>query len=201
MWLGRPGINYKLSLIHRAYTDKRAVQAAYHLCMRAGGTIGYWKLLKILYIADRFSFEKRNYPITFDRLCSMEKGPLTSGIYDRIKPIVGVNFDEIEQHWAETFTSSGRWALAARIDPGTDELSQNDIALLDEAYDFWKSFPNQEAFEDWLHNLPEYENPGKSSKPIRIPSLLKALGMNKDDIKECIDELLVDVSLQEMSTL
>jgi len=192
----------KLSLIHGAYTDKKAVQAAYHLIEKAGGTIDYILLLKILYVADRFSFERRHFPITFDRLCNMQMGPLGSGIYDRIKPFVGMLPGPPEEHWDQNLTNKGRYKLTIKRNPGSDELSENDLALLDEAYVFCKKYKTIKALDKYyLHKLPEYRDPGNSSTPITITSLLKAIGLDSEEISECLDELLVDASLQETSLI
>ena len=192
--------NNSSQAIHSAYTEKKAVQAAYHVCRFAGGTIDFQRLLKILYLADRISLEQRGRPITFDLLCNMDQGPLPSTIYDRFKPLIHRN-SSIPQHpeWSRAFSKQGVFNLRACEDPGVDCLSRNNLRILEEAYLFAQQYRIKDDLEKYLHSLPEYVDPTGSSLPISYRTILENFGYSKDEIDNRLSELAFDAQLQKLS--
>lgn len=189
--------------IHQAYSDKRAVQAAFYLCKKSEGRIHYVWLLKMLYLADRISLVAKGRPITYDWLCSLDNGPLPSTIYNRIKPLVFSDSHEpLIPDWAEAFQAHGRFFLDAVNDPGVDLLSVNNLKVLDEAFEIAASFDGDwPKFKRYLHRLPEYSDPSGSMIPINYEDILQATNFSEYDIKRCLTELEFDAKLQQLSSL
>lgn len=57
------------------FDERRAAQAASILLDRAGGSMDYLKLVKLLYLADRVALIETESPITGDHYASMKHGP------------------------------------------------------------------------------------------------------------------------------
>ena len=64
---------------------ERALQASAYLLRLDGKRMGYLRLLKLLYIADREWLAETGESITGDRAYAMKYGPVLSNIYDLIK--------------------------------------------------------------------------------------------------------------------
>ena len=191
------------STIHQAYSDKRAVQAAFYLCKKSEGRIHYVWLLKMLYLADRISLAAKGRPITYDWLCCLDNGPLPSTIYNRIKPLVFSDSREpLIPEWAEAFQAYGKYFLDAVNDPGISFLSLNNLKALDEAFEIAASFNGDwPKFKKYLHRLPEYSYPDGSMIPINYEDILQANNFSDEDIQLCLTELAFDVKLQKLSSL
>jgi hypothetical protein len=87
--------------------------------------------------------------------------------------------------WAEFISQADEETNRVSLthDPGHDELSRAEIAILQRVYAKFKNCTWQ-RMRDFCHGLPEYEDVGKSSKPLPTERILKALGRTQDDIKE-----------------
>jgi uncharacterized phage-associated protein len=129
------------------------------------------RLLKLLYIADRESLRRTGRPITGDRACAMEHGPVLSTVYDCIKGSCGSL-----PAWERFFASDGI-EVHMKEAPGVEELSRYEIETLQEVsrqranVDEWQIVEETHAFPEWQEN-----NPGKSSKPIPFEAILAAVG-------------------------
>ena len=66
-------------------------------------------------------------------------------------------------------------------DISSDELSQAQIDLIN---DVFKEFGNKSfgQLKNYLHSLPEFDDPGGSSNPIDWNTLLKATGWSDEDL-------------------
>src|SRR4051812_40017770 len=68
-----------------SFKFEKALQSAAYLLKRFGGRVGYYELLKTLYMADREAIAERGTPITTDTHVAMPKGPTLSITYNCIK--------------------------------------------------------------------------------------------------------------------
>jgi hypothetical protein len=74
-------------------------------------------------------------------------------------------------------------------DPGTDELSQDEMALLRETFEKYKDFTFGQM-KDYCHTLPEYDDSvGKGSKPISIAKMFQILG-RQEQLLSIADSIL-----------
>jgi hypothetical protein len=63
----------------------KSISATGYLIEQAGGCEDMFMLLKKVYFADRSALIGWGQSITGDRLASLEKGPVVSGIYNLLK--------------------------------------------------------------------------------------------------------------------
>lgn len=128
---------------------KAAQAAAVLLDSERSRQMAYYRLLKLLYLADREHLKATGRPIVGGRLVAMNKGPLHSAVYDLIK----------KQHpsypeWSHCFRVEGR-NIEMLDNPGNMDLSRREIQTLREVADRFADRDDDELGVI-THNLPEY---------------------------------------------
>ena len=146
------------------FDAKKAAHVAAYFALKSGGSINVLKLSKLLYLAERESMRLYGEPMFYDRLVSMDHGPVTSITLNLI------NGDTQSPMWSEVIAPRRNYSVKART--GTvverlDQLSKADISILDGLWRRFKSF-DQYRLRDWTHNnCPEWKDPNGSSVSIR----------------------------------
>lgn len=172
------------------FSEEKAAEVAAYFLIRAqeiAENITILKLMKLMYLAERSSYERFGFPIIGDALVSMRNGPVLSATLDLI------NFGS-QGAWDNMIAErSGRdMALKENISISVDdlrELSDSDIDILDS---IWRQFGGMSAYRlrDFTHdsnNCPEWEDPDGSSIPITLETLLSKLGYSAIDVGKIID--------------
>ncbi len=162
------------------FSEEKAADAAAEVIRLEGGHPDMIRVVKLLYLADRKSLERRDRPITGDSFCSMRNGLVVSRIYDLLKPdnpFRGKAWDRRIRREHNTL---------AVVDPdGFLALSQEDLDIIAEVVMEHRDKGTWELCE-WTHDLPEWENPGASSLPVQIESLLAHLGKTPEQVEEIV---------------
>ncbi len=169
------------------FNERKALAAATYLLGRNGGTMNYMRLLKLLYFADRMSFQEYGRPITGDRYVAMKKGPVLSMVYDRIK--AGEWGGLIRTHGYDVNLVDGEF---------TDPLSEAEISILDEVTRTFRTLDHWNL-SDLSHDLPEWkETPNKTNGDIPVESILRTLGKKSVDIREIREEAREESFFEEV---
>jgi uncharacterized phage-associated protein len=164
--------------------DKTSQMAARYLKM-AGGRMQYILLLKLLYLADKQMLVRWGKPITYDKWCSMKCGPVLSATYDLIKEDRTGGNDTL---WSRFIRTEGNDVVLIN-DPGDDDLSRAEDAILQSVYkergkdNVWK------LIEELHKELPEWEDPGLGSKPIQYQTVLAFEGLSEEEITDILDNI------------
>jgi hypothetical protein len=165
----------------------KLVQIVNYVLAKYDYKLNYTKLIKLLYIADRESLRRWDFAISGDKYCSMEQGPVLSGLYDFIRDRNDVN----QTQWNIFFFKNG-YDLVSRIkkECSYDELSEAETEILDE-------IDNQFHDKDWkylvnevVHRFPEWDKNAqinKTSYPLNKETVLKNLGKSEEEIKSIIE--------------
>ncbi|MCO6524983.1 MAG: SocA family protein [Candidatus Schmidhempelia sp.] len=172
------------------FDERKSAQASAYLLTKAGGSMYHIKLIKLLYLADRLSFELYNYPITGDDYYSMKYGPVLSHIYANVN-----NYACCSSVWAEYISDKDNHQVSL-INPKNnsiedlDELSESDIEVLDLIY---RQFGTWDRWDlvDYCHkpeNIPEWKNIDTGSEKIELLLLLSHLGKSRETIEDIINE-------------
>lgn len=179
------------------FDDKKAAQAAAYFLYKAGGRLPVLKLMKLMYLAERKSYEMFGYPITGDSMVSMDHGPVLSITYNNVNGMTA------NQHaWDDLIADRDGNDVALR-DPSTirsdedlRELSDSDVHALSL---IWSEFGHMTKYEirDYTHeDLPEWQNPNGSSYPIKVEKLLDVLGFDEDYKQNVMTDLQLQVGLK-----
>jgi len=165
---------------------EKLVQVVNYVLKKYDSRVNYTKLIKILYLADKKAIELTNLSITGDTYVSMNKGPVLSGLFNLLK---GRDLNKESQClWDSRFTTDSYdlVSLSDRIPEG--KLSRFEKRILDEVD---AEHHSKEVWQlvDYVHaNCPEWEDPGITSAPIRMASILSAVGRDKDEIEYILKE-------------
>ena len=186
-----------------AYEARRAAETIAYLLLKNGKrSMDKLKLIKLVYLADRESLRRIGHPIQSEARCSLPHGPVNSLTLDCLNGKFPSASDATG--WAEILTppDGHKVGLADKTITPDDlgELSRSDMEVLDS---IWGKFGKMSSTDlvDWTHdpkNVPEWEDPGRSSKPITLLSILKAVDFENPEehlefLQECeaIDDIFV----------
>lgn len=158
--------------------------AAFFLARREA-PMAHIKLMKLLYLADRLSMERYDVPMSDDSQCNMKNGPILSMTLNLMKGI------RQSDAWSALISPIKHNEVALQRDfawDELDELSKADLAILDEVF---AKFGHMTRWElvDYVHTLPEWENPGNSSKPVDAEVTFKSFGCTKVQAHEKVEML------------
>lgn len=167
-------------------TRKTAQMAAFFI-KQQGGKISILKLQKLLYLADRESMKRHNFPMTMDRMVSMTYGPVLSGTLNLMNGSIR------SDHWESLISDRANHNVALtnpliKIEE-LDELSRADLAILETV---WGDFGHMDQWQisDYTHDhCPEWEDPEDSVKKLSFRSVLVALGTASEEADEIDAEI------------
>ena len=149
------------------------------------------KLVKLLYLADRESIDRYGEPISYDKIVSLDHGPVLSRTLDLINCFVGDKDGAQWDAWISPRKANCVSLKKSATRNHLDQLSDADIEVL--AF-VWNQFGQMSRWEirDFTHDqLGEWRDPRGSSLPISEFRVLRALGRNEQEAKEAarlIDE-------------
>lgn len=168
------------------FSEKKAAQAAAYLLHRGNGRMPVLKLMKLLYLAERHSYELFGEPMIGDKLVSMDHGPVLSQTLNKINGMSPSEPDGWDCWVADREGHDVALRDASRIrSPEQDllELSDAELEILAET---WEKFGHLGKYQlrDLTHDIcPEWENPDGSSKPISFERLFSVLNYDSEQKK------------------
>lgn len=175
-------------MITFTFNETKTTQVAALFLSKNGGKMNYTKLIKLLYLADREALSLWERPLTGDSYVAMGKGPVLSKTYDLINYRADPNK---KSPWYKYITKQNYDVSLAR-DPGYDELSKREIALIDKIDKKYKDKDWQAMIRICHKILPEWKDPGNTADPISIEKILKVFNKTDKEIK-CIREEVSDL--------
>lgn len=166
-----------------SYNARKAAQVIAYLAMKASpACLPVLKAIKLVYLADRESLSRFGFPILEEPQVSMPHGPVNSTTYSHING----EEDLDECGWSgflQARENSEVSAVQGLSEDDLDELSDADITCLDAV---WERFGGMGKWQirDWTHdrnNIPEWEDPNGSSRPIPLERILSYLKIENAD--------------------
>lgn len=156
----------------------KAAQAAHFFVTQEQGEMEILKLVKLMYLADRLSFERRHIPIVGGSYYSLPHGPVTNEVLESI------NFGTPQEDsaWERLISDRANHRVAA-ISPITeyDALSQSEMQLLGET---WQRFGSYSSWPlvGWTHqHCEEWSDPHGGRLDISARKLAEAFGWNEGE--------------------
>lgn len=167
------------------FDEARSSEAAAFLLARRHGKMGYLKLLKLLYLADRKSLIETGFPITGDTLSAMDKGPVLSALYDRFKG--SVSGGDAYRRLIRPGDEGGVQLVGAL--PPCRHLSAYDQRVLGEVDAVYGHFTGEQLVEILHREAPEWKAPPSGSSE-RIPpeAVLRAGGRSDLEVASIAEE-------------
>jgi hypothetical protein len=168
----------------------KAIAATAYLIEGKGGADDMFCLVKKLYFADRTALIRWGKPVTGDKLASLAKGPIVSGIYDLLK---GDGPEEDQIRWNDVIVRKRPYTIVTRKTPNKGVLSDREKEVLDESRKTIDAIRG--SIPNWLHKkCPEWTNPGRSSIPIDPSTILRLANKSEDEIRR-IEEANEEIRL------
>jgi hypothetical protein len=169
------------------FNERKSTQAAARLINRAGGTMNYMVLIKMLYLADRKTLLRWGKPITGDNYFTMKLGPVLSHVHD----LITEEHPPEEVHpWTESI-SRNKWDVVLISDAGDSELSEAEEGVLDSVFSGFSTYLNDPfGFPRWIHqHLSEVKEIESGRIPLTLNEILEAGGKSRQDIETTLGEL------------
>lgn len=171
------------------YSVRKAAQLVAFFAAKQGGRINVLKLSKLVYLSDREHMGRYDMPILFDKLVSMDHGPVDSLTLNHIN---GLIYDE-RPEWGQFVTDrAGHEVGLARPELGVadfDELSEAELEVLESVWAEYGTL-TQYQLRDLTHKIcPEWENPRGSSERIPYSRVFKFLGKDGDFLADRVDSI------------
>lgn len=139
----------------------KATEAACLFLERAGGQMNILKLVKLLYLLDRLSLDRRGLPVCGGDYLSMRNGPVTSEVLDLINE--GRLYQEADRRWEESISARADHEVALRRMPAREQVSNAEVKLLDEV---WREHGAKSQWQlvAWCHEHCEEWTPLMTGK-------------------------------------
>ncbi|TCP95341.1 uncharacterized protein DUF4065 [Cricetibacter osteomyelitidis] len=176
------------------FNELKTAQATAYLLHKAGGTMHYLKMMKLLYFADRLSWQKRDYSITGDSYYSLPYGPVLSNTLNLLRDETMNRLPTVWNEWIAD-REEHRISIKKTIDwsdeYALDNLSDSDEKILDETF---LKYGHLDRFQlvELTHDpkiVPEWKDPKGGAIPIKLSSLLAHLDRSKEQIKSILADI------------
>ncbi len=159
------------------FNEKKAAQVAAFFLIQANAGLTILKLMKLMYLAERRSFESYGEGLVGDRLVSMPHGPVLSITHNYMNgelPSAVGGWDTWIVDRAGHELSLNESKSTASVDDLL-ELSDADVMVLN---DTWQQFGTMTGWQlrDYTHaHCPEWKDPDGSMIPMKPEDLFSAL--------------------------
>jgi uncharacterized phage-associated protein len=182
-----PGLSagYDFAMNFRFQIGK-ATEAACEFLQRAGGRINVMKLVKLVYLLDRLSLDRRGIPVVGGDYLSMRNGPVTSELLDLIN--CGRLFGDADTRWEESVSDRRDHDLQLERIPAQEYLSDAEHKLLDE---IWAEHGGKDQWQlvEWCHrHCGEWTPFSRGCAPIAVERIGQALGKPPEIVRKLARE-------------
>lgn len=177
------------------FTGKKAAQMCAFFIQKAGGTMGYERLLKFLYLADRDALALIDATISNDNPCSMRRGIVLSRTYDLILgKAPGKRYTQQDAADFKQWIVRDKDTLSLRkTNFGEEDLSAlypGEIRIMEEIYDEHKDKNTKQIGEatkqgEYDAKIGSANYPG--STPVSVKNIIGAFGWGKEAEEDALD--------------
>lgn len=108
---------------------RKATEVACLLLQHGGGRMNIMKLVKLVYLLDRLSLDRRGIPVAGGDHLSMRNGPVTSELLDLIN--AGRLVGESDTRWEQCVSDRRNHDIQLERMPEREHLADAEVALLD----------------------------------------------------------------------
>jgi uncharacterized phage-associated protein len=169
------------------FSEKAIAQMAAYFTQREGGQIQILKLIKLLYLAERESLDVHGHPIAYDRMLSMDNGPVLSRTLNYMNGLTESG-QEGWDSWIRDREGHGVSLARQPVREALTELSDADLEVLERV---WARFGHMNKWQirDYTHDhCAEWKSPQGGTHPIHYKDVFEALG-KADQAEELTENL------------
>lgn len=135
---------------------KKATQAINYLTKKEGGQIDKLKLIKLVYLADRYHLRRYGRPMVNDAYVAMPLGPVGSSVKDIAEFSDFLDVDE--RKYAKKYLARGerKYTIASIGNVDDEVFSKSELEALDFAYSEFGKYPASDLV-NITHRYPEWD--------------------------------------------
>ncbi len=173
------GVNFRFNL-------PKATEVACEFLERAGGQIHIMKLVKLVYLLDRLSVDRRGIPVVGGDYLSMRNGPVTSELLDLIN--AGRLSGETDPRWEQAISDRIDHEVKLEIKPVREHVSAAELELVDA---IWGEHGRRDQWQlvDWCHaHCGEWTPLARGCAPIAVERMGQALGKPPEAVARLVRE-------------
>jgi uncharacterized phage-associated protein len=174
----------------------KATEAACLFLERDNGQMNIMKLVKLMYLLDRLSLDRRNSPVSGGDYLSMRNGPVTSEMLDLIN--AGRLIGESDRRWEQCVSNGTNHEVKLEKMPAREHLSDAEVSLLDE---IWAEHGDKDQWRlvDWCHHhCKEWVPVANGCAPIAVEQVGMALGKSPEQVGRLRQEAIELNQLDEI---
>ena len=168
------------------FDTAKATEVACLFLEKAGGQLNIMKLVKLVYLLDRLSLDRRGMPVVGGAYFSLPNGPITSELLDLIN--AGCLRDNPDRSWEECISDRQDHNVQLKRMPPRERVSDAEVELIEQ---IWAEHggKNQWQLAEWCHhNCPEWTRVESSRVPITVEGIAEALRKGPEAIKRLQQE-------------
>lgn len=174
----------------------KATEAACLFLERGSGQMNIMKLVKLLYLLDRLSLDRRGTPVVGGDYLSMRNGPVTSEVLDLINN--GRLYQEADTRWEQCISDRANHEVKLERMPVRENLSDAEVNLLNE---IWAEHGRKNHWQlvDWCHaHCTEWTPVANGCAPIAVEQIGMALGKSAGQVNRLRQEAVELNQLDEI---
>ena len=168
------------------FDTNKATEVACLFLQQAGGRMNIMKLVKLIYLLDRLSLDRRGIPVVGGDYLSMRNGPVTSEVLDIIN--AGRLFGEQNTRWEQCISDRRDHDVKLELMPEREHVSDAEVALAEE---IWTehSAKDQWQLAQWCHeHCPEWTPLTRGCAPIAVEQIALVLGKSPAEVQRLREE-------------
>ena len=163
------------------FNAAKATDTACRLIEKEGQTINILKLVKLVYLLDRLSIQRRGVPVVGGAYVSMRNGPVTSELLDLIN--AGSLWGSPTGDWEKLISDRQNHEVSLIEKPAYQNLAEAELGLIDEIYREHGT-KTQWQLCDWCHeHCAEWTPLDLGHARIPVERLAEAVGKTEDQIR------------------
>jgi uncharacterized phage-associated protein len=181
-------------VIRPQFDERKTAAAASILLNEAGGEITYFRLIKLLYIAERDAWRELGHAISGDDYVAMKHGPVLSRTYDLLKD--GERL-AASTHFSRLIEKVDSYNVRLKGTPDDGPLSDNEVEILRRVHRE-NQHMDQWNLRELTHQFPEWSDPGDTSVAIDAEEVLRNLPLPEPEIERIREEVEQDAFFAQL---
>jgi uncharacterized phage-associated protein len=168
------------------FDTAKATEVACLFLEKAGGQVNVMKLVKLIYLLDRLSLDRRGIPVVGGDYLSMRNGPVTSELLDMLN--AGRLFGDKDTRWEECISDRQNHDVRLEKQPAREHVSDAEVTL---AAEIWDQHGGKDQWQlvEWCHaNCQEWTPVTRGCAPIAIERIAMALGKEPKEVQRLRQE-------------
>ena len=174
-----------------SYNPTKAAQVIAKLLLCNGGqSLNIVKVMKLVYLCDREFIRRWGVPILDEQRVAMKHGPVNSMTYRYVNGEAGPD----PEGWKSFVSDRESHEIGLSRPVGLSDLDLLSAGEQDVIASVWQRFGNMGTWDlvRWTHdsrNIPEWSDPGDTSRPIPVAEIMKAVGLTQiEEMTEVLEE-------------